>query len=313
MIEHNITPEMLKNFSVIKDGRVLLHIGLQITLYIEDAHLPGKREGLIQCFDDYWALCGDRLLWASEPLHYKRWLDLRKEKLAPLREWVPKLDHDKPWSVTCIGEKKMTDASIFNIEIACAGAWQNRLSYITATLPFVWFSDHEGSLPQLVQRWCEWTSPYHGYAGLGIISPLDGAASAKAEPKVYALAQRFPGLEVDYPISQRRYLKEGIKGVNWLTVLGDKWVEGLGGRDRLREQLESDFVFYDYMGGLIIQAGPHPQFGDANRKNIPKQYRTLSRLLKPIRVDYPVALQHTHPNQDSMDRERTSEWFARFD
>ena len=313
MIEQNITPEMLKNFSVIKDGRVLLCIGLQITLYIEDAHLPGKRDGLIQCFDDYWDLCGDQLFWASEPLHHRHWLDLRKEKLVPLREWLPGLDHNKPWSITCTGGKTTVDASEFNIEIGCAGAWENDLSSITATLPFAWFSGHEGSLPELVQRWCNWISPYHGYAGIGIISPLDENASKKAEPLVYALAQRFPGLEVDYPVHQVIHLKEGIKGVNWLTVLGNKWVEEVGGRGHLREQLSGDFVFYDYVEGLIIQAGPHPQFGDVSRKNVPKQYRILSRLLKPIRVDYPVALQHTHSNQDSMDKERTSEWFARFD
>ena len=309
----DITPETLADFSVTEDGRDLFHIGLVVTLYVEEAHRPDGKEGLIRCFDDYWARCGDQLHWASVPTLSKKWIDLDSQELPPLGLCVTALHENMPWSVSCLGAQRRVDAAPLNIEIMCRGAWEKKLSYITASLPFVWFSDHQGSLPELVQQWSKWISPYHGYAGLGIIPSLDGAAAKKAEPAIYTVARRFPGLEVDYPVSQAKHLGEGIKGVNWLTLLGDEWLERVGGRDRLREQLDASFIFHDYRGGLLIQAGPHPQLGDLKINNVPEHYRTLSRVLKPIRVDYPVALQHTHPKQATLDRERTAQWFARFD
>ncbi len=313
MVEQHITPETLKNFLVVENGHVLLHIGLMITLYIDEAHTPEKREGLIRCFDDYWSLCGKNLHQASLPQVSNRWIDLTKEKLPPVHKWVDKLSENHPWSISCTGSKITADASAFNIEILCRGAWQKKLSYVTATLPFVWFSNNEGSLPELLLKWCEWTLPYHGYAGIGIITSLESNYSKKAEPMVYSLAKRFPGLEVDNPVSHARYLKDGIKGVNWLTVLGDEWLKNIGGQDYLKRQLTNEFEFLGYKGGVVIKAGTHPQFGDIERNNIPNQYRMISRLLKPIRAEYPVALQHTHPKRPTLDKDRTKEWFSRFD
>jgi len=313
MVEQQITPETLKNFSVIENERILLQIGLVITLYIEEAHTPEKREGLIQCFDDYWSLCGLELHQASVPHVSNRWINLDKKKLPPVRNWVNELSENHPWSITCTGSENTADASAFNMEILCSAAWEKDLSYVTATLPFVWFSNNEGSLPELLLKWCEWTSAYHGYAGIGIIPSLESNYAKKAEPMIYELAKRFPGLEVDNPVSHLLYLKDGIKGVNWLTVLGTKFLEKIGGRGYLKNQLTTEFELLDYKDGLVIKAGLQPQFGDIENNNIPEHYRTISRLLKPIRVEYPVAIQHGHQNQPTLDKEGTKEWFARFD
>ena len=43
-----------------------------------------------------------------------------------------------------------------------------------------------------------------------------------ASPAVGALASRFPGLEIDNPLSHALYLQKGIKSVNWLNCLEDR-------------------------------------------------------------------------------------------
>jgi len=37
------------------------------------------------------------------------------------------------------------------------------------------------------------------------------------------------------------HVGEGIKSVNWLTLLGDRWVKEIGGPDYLRVRLGDDF------------------------------------------------------------------------
>ena len=312
MKPEEITLENLSNINMIEDEKTLLCVGLLITIYFENAHESDKRSAALDCAEDYLKLTGDKLRWTTDPKTH-RWKAIVNEIAPPwLREWCMGLDEDDSWSFCCHGGQNVDDASMFTMEVVCSAAWEEELSYFTATLPINWFTEHGGSLAGLVQGWCSKLQAYHGYSGLGIISALDTSTSRRAEEKVYALGRRFPCLEVDYPISHLRHLSNGIKGINWLTILGSKWVEQLGGTGKLRSQLDNSFIFHNYSGGLVIQAGPHPQMGDVNRQNIPELYRILSRVLKPVRVDYPVGMQHGEtPNY--FDKERTNEWLARFD
>ena len=105
----------------------------------------------------------------------------------------------------------------------------------------------------------------------------------------------------------------GESGLFTHQLTGQQWLKNIGGQDYLKRQLTDEFEFFSYKDGLVIKAGSHPQFGDIERNNIPNQYRIISQLLKPIRAEYPVALQRTHPKKPTLDRGRTKEWFARFD
>jgi hypothetical protein len=98
---------------------------------------------------------------------------------------------------------------------------------------------------------------------------------------------RFPGFNVENPVLLSRHLTNAIKGVNWLTILSDEFLNKLGGLEKIQGQLDDNFPFYYYHGGGLIQSGTSPQIGDRNRKNIPKYYQQLGLVLKPVRVDYP--------------------------
>ena len=129
---------------------------------------------------------------------------------------------------------------------------------------------------------------------------------------VRAIGERFPGFEVEAQHVSVHHLKEGIKGVNWLTVLSDRWVEALGGLDWLRARLdESIFPFYRYDGGLVIQAGPKPVIGDVKAGRWPTHYVTLAKVLKPIQIKdhYPMHF----GGVGGLERDATLAWLFRFD
>lgn len=132
------------------------------------------------------------------------------------------------------------------------------------------------------------------------------SVSQKHGPAAYGLARRFPGLELDDPLVHVLYLREGIKGNNWLTVLADSWVKSLGGLELLTKKLGEGFTLHPYPGGVMIQTGPHPQLGDVNRQLEPVGYRQLAQVLRPIRV-------RSHGGFLGLDQERSLAWLARFD
>jgi hypothetical protein len=82
------------------------------------------------------------------------------------------------------------------------------------------------------------------------------------EQEVVAIAQRFPGLEVDYPIGHGLSTKRGSKGGNWITASSGHWLKKLGGIATIRQALGTEpFRVDEYPGGAMILAGLVPEIG----------------------------------------------------
>ena len=129
--------------------------------------------------------------------------------------------------------------------------------------------------------------PVSGYAGIGIVSCADYAIAARYSPIEYELAQRFPALEIDDPAEHTIWLPRGeggIKSVNWLTVVGDRFLARLGGVDAVCAAiaaLDDRYVVHRFEGGVLIQAGPRPELGAVELDDWPTLYVKLAKLLKP--------------------------------
>jgi hypothetical protein len=104
-------------------------------------------------------------------------------------------------------------------------------------------------------------------------------------------------------------LSKGIKGVNWLTVLDENWLQKAGGYSELKKKTGDGFRLEQYPGGILIQAGKHPDIGNVNRNQFPQYYVRLNRILKPIRVE---KIRRIHDSL-GFDPERTDAWLSRFD
>jgi hypothetical protein len=187
-------------------------------------------------------------------------------------------------------------------------------AFFSATLPFDFVLKQPGkaAYQNLVLHWCQTLKPHTGYAGLGFIQSIDRAEKLRTVQQVYGLAKRFPGLEVDHPRIIYLHIGAKMKGVNWLTILSDSCLESLGGRTAVLSRLDDGYQVFEYEGGVMIQAGPTPQPGDVNRRNIPIYYRKLSQILKPLRMVFPEG--HSFIRVAGRDgSEVTNEWLARFD
>lgn len=303
-------------------GRVVLQVAQIATVFFEAPYRRGVREGVTSCCEDYFRRWGQHLRWALNPD-----TDLMERfgtgKGSDPRAWLPAMEEDEAFSLIYHGADHDRSASAFYLEALGSPRRPHlRFGFLQVSFPLLWFMDGSGSLPEVLLDVCRTLKPVSGYGGIGVIESPDSLIASKYEPIVYHWAQRLPGLEADYPISHDLWLpngreggRDGIKGGNWLTVLSDRYVAELGGADRIEadlKALDSRFLVHRYEGGIMIQAGPRPQLGDAERDLWPTLYVKLAKYLKPVRVTRHNAFQHGGPGV-RFDKERSEAWLRRFD
>lgn len=126
-----------------------------------------------------------------------------------------------------------------------------------------------------------------------------------------AIRKHHPGLDLSDPGSSQYVAEGSIKCVNWLTMIGAAGCEQLGGVQALRDRFDaSEVVVRELPHGALVQAGPAPELGDTNRRSTAPAYRSVGKVLAPLRDDeHPPYL--TVDGAD--DEEATLEWLARFD
>ncbi|MDM8542946.1 DUF3396 domain-containing protein [Desulfococcaceae bacterium HSG9] len=309
-----LSNDVLYKLSIINKGLCLIKVGLSLTYYFKKGYLFEVKSAVAECCEDYLSMCRGNIHWAAHPKNYS-WCDLNKKNVPSPNEWfqTQKLDENSTWEFHYHGGEKKEEASHFRLQSVGTNKplseKMKRLSYITASFPPNWFNNNEESFLKLALSWASKLRPVHGYGGLSILDSPEVYIAQDYGKEVYALAKRFPGLEVDYPYLHVLYLDSGIKGVNWLTTLGQKWLSEIGGIISLNRSLDDDYKLYEYSEGVVIQAGPHPEIGDVNRKIIPKYYQKLARILKPIQVKEHKRFHGT----EGFGPDETVEWLQRFD
>jgi hypothetical protein len=298
-----------ESLCVVEDGVAKLCIGLRATLYFSQGTDPAVRENVVHVLERYEKEAGSQLRWGADPRTSKP-VRLAGTHVADPRTWMQLLDAPE-WNLVFHGAEKRDDASPYTF-VGLARKLRSYPSWVTFTLPLSWLADRgpAGFLP-LVLDCCRILNPIHGYAGFSVIPHVNEAGDTSAMRIIEGLAFRFLGVEVDFPVFHARYLAEAIKGVNWLTVLDDRRLDAVGGRAALAAALGDEFTLHGYGGGAVIQAGPHPIFGDVNRGEDVGLYRRLARALAPIRVDYSDSMASMSGGGFTV--ERTREWFGRFD
>ncbi len=297
-----------------KDGRPALRVGLLATLFFTEPWTRPVREAVTDAAEQYLRLFRDHLRWAQSPTAHFHPIDSGEVPFP--REWLPQHEDGESWHFGFHGGESDEAASEFQVSGYGSDNVKKGRGFFQLYLPLNWFTEHpEATFPDLVLSFAKVLHPLSGYAGIGVLEPLDDYARQPFQGTVRQIAERFPGLEVEDRIGHGIVAAKGIKGANWLTILGDRWVQEIGGFDYLRIRLGEDFKLTPYDGGLVIQAGLKAQIGDATTNRWPQRYVTLARVLKPIQVKDHGAFHFGDPTgiQKPMDHEASLAWLFRFD
>ena len=158
----------------------------------------------------------------------------------------------------------------------------------------------------MVREWATWVRVWHGNAGYSLnLTVDDDDARRTFAPVLCAVARRFYGVELDYRSSIRISTKDGVKGVNWLTLVSNELLQRIGAADEIRSKLSPEVSLEAIEDGLLFQAGPHPEVGDVNRGERLPLYGEVARLLKPVRARDVWSIY--------FDKAETRRWLDRFD
>jgi hypothetical protein len=292
-------------------GEIALMIGLLATVFFENPATRDTRERVADVAEDYINLVREHLRWSIPPgAKREHPVDSKRTRLP--REWLPNHPDNESWELDFHGGDTAKAASAFGIKAFGTEDTNPGIGYVHIAFPLLWFAEPTaGTFPDYVLKLCRKIQPLSGYAGLGVLESHDGYARDKFQPAVRVIAERFPGLEIESSTVHTLHLDKGIKGVNWLTILGDRWLKEMGGLDPLRTQLDESFGYYPYEGGVILQAGPKPQIGDAQANRWPKHYVTLAKVLKRIQIKDHYPFHFGGPGR--MNYEASKAWLFRFD
>ncbi|WP_060217463.1 type VI immunity family protein [Burkholderia cepacia] len=179
-------------------------------------------------------------------------------------------------------------------------------------------------------------------AGYGGLAPILAFNYNRYMPQEWALAERFSGLDIDSTAhlqksdyeansyegdsleemtAQYDYLRPGakvarwgfIKGVSWYTILGELFIERLGGEAVIREKLDRPDIHVERANAcLMIRAGDFPRLG-APEEGLPEPYVFVNSVLRTLRDPKPDALHTYIPDLPSADVKNARKWVARFD
>jgi hypothetical protein len=302
-----------------EDGRVALCFGLAATLYFRDGHTREKRQASLECFNEYDRMCGPSLRWCYASASSSRLGSvekLRSRDMSPFLlspEWDAPEAREHGWGFYWHGGLHPDDASPFKIygygTPRMYAELDGSLSFLQVSFPVLWFQGKSEGFPELILRWSTRLGAYHGYGGITLIESPDDNLSQTFSTTIAAFGGRYPGIEIDDPMSHKLATVDGIKGGNWLTILSTGFVEKLGGGEILREKLGEPFAVVDYDGGVMVVAGPIPEVGDRNWNADTPLYKRLARVLDPIRIK-----DHAPPYAEGRFAEEGEyeKWLARF-
>jgi hypothetical protein len=299
-----------------EDGLVVLRVGMLVTLYFPYGHSLEKRQAVLDCFEDYYSACREHLRWwVIEDENFRQVSQTASNHIRNYLVATPWDRLNSYWAFFWHGGDTEDEASEFRIfglgQPRTDSESSNDLSFLSVTLPPSWASERREEAIALVLRFARRMQPVHGYAGLGFIDAADDGLAAANEKKLYALAMRYSGLEVDYPLDHSLETKEGIKGGSWITVLSEPYLHRLGGSHALLRALGPPFEAIEYPGGALIVAGLAPEIGDRNRRMDTPKYRRLARALKPIRITSHSGVGESFDSK--FDQEAFEAWLRRFD
>jgi len=149
---------------------------------------------------------------------------------------------------------------------------------------------------------------YSGHGGLVFV--YDPWLKEAALDAIYAQARRFWGVDVEDLNRTLPLMKEGIKGINWITLLGRRFASTNGLQDALgRLATIPDVAIEPRQYGSVLIAGSDPVIGDQHRpdRSLDPYYAVASALR-------PLFLTH-HPDFSSerfIENGNTVGWIRRF-
>jgi hypothetical protein len=305
-----------KRFEVVDRASKLriVSLGFDVVLYT-DRNFTDIAPSVLHAYDRFLELCPpERLKWyANENMNKhkpcaKRELELPRvwlRKGGPRRETL-KIDlhdgetyaHTPEFLFWMYGEEhRKRDPS-------------DSANMVRLGFPAEWGRDRPGELLELAKDLCNHFPFQSGHSGY--VFQTTRYRINSSETAAWKLGRRYPGPDIRNEVGDMVAVRsDGIKGVNWLTIVCDVFLKRIGGPEKLKKVAGKDVEWIRVEGGWILKAGPAPAIGDLNQGDTLPAYRAVYRALEPLqRPTMERYGSFSMLEEDST--ERTDAWMRRF-
>lgn len=296
-----------------ENERIIVTVGFTAAFYFWGGHTAAKRMALVECIEAFEAAYGVHLTWACDPDSWKP-TKLSKKTQPAFRDYIKPLDQDD--SIEWYQSSGDDPEAVGEYAVSCLTErdWQkDQPSCFQFHIPreHAFDSDKINVLETLLTLCIERLSPFHGNAGLTAITIEQGLTS---EPEVLDLSTRYRALYIEDVVTDIQHAPNGLKGVNWLTFVGDTLAERLGGPKTFPEYCRLFGVEpIRSSNGFVIRAGASPQLGPINEPP-PDAYVRVNAALRPLRNGNYGSMGSGSVNGELRFTRVTSDlWIRRFD
>ncbi|BDT67990.1 hypothetical protein os1_21710 [Comamonadaceae bacterium OS-1] len=335
------------------DDRVVCTPTLFATVYFENGDQPQVRQQLLDCFNKFDEmfgayLKGGRVAGGKYSKKTVAGIEAMRNRILMARS-----EEGVELARSDVVDQYTAPEYVWELFVVGAfGVLGNggMLSYVKFALPWelAVFPEDLAPYHQYLQFVCQTLPVRAGYGGLMPSLPWDYHRYMLLE---YELAKRFSGLEIDSTahletdtyriLSVERkpglpaddgiyrpedwlrytYLKPGaevrsvgyLRSVNWYTILGEPFVQRLGGEAALRAKLDRPDIAVQRWGQCVaVRAGDFPRLG-APEEGLIEPYAFVNRAVRNLRNPEQGSLHTYIPDAESADTAFTRQWVARFD
>lgn len=266
-----------------QDNLQLVTLTFGIVLYT-DALFSENANAINACYDRFLSLCPESELRFYATENMRRHKPVTKRALAMLPTWLkPGAPPREYFAIELKNGQAYQDAPTFSFKV-CGGEPGSTLrqsgqpNMVKMAFPAQWGSERSGDMLKLVQDLCSFFPFKSGLAGFSF--ECSRYASEASQSHAWAASMRHPGIDIPrIPEDGRALGQDGLKGVGWLTILGNYFVNLLGGVESIRRGLSNDIEILEVSHGVILRAGAAPALGDVNSADRLPLYREIYRLL----------------------------------
>jgi len=178
-----------------------------------------------------------------------------------------------------------------------------RVNYLTMRFPSEWAEDGGDALAEFILDLADSVSFDSGYAGAALHWSVD-AEMIGVRKDVPGLAFRHPGFDLQSFGMAVYSLGDDIWGAQWMTLLGPKVLQRVGGKHAVIGAVP-DFSVQETSNGVVIRSPLPPRGGDTNRGDGVEELRALAEFLEPVTTS-------TDESQFFWDRSDAERWYRRF-
>jgi len=152
-------------------------------------------------------------------------------------------------------------------------------------LPLEFVAENPAAFVEVAKTACDEITFWSGTGGFAL-NVFPDYPTDLPDRRIGFVANRFIGIDVEPFGALASSADKGIKNIDWLTLVGDVFLQKAGGPDAVQKQLNTleGVTVHDLQHGIMIQAGSQPEFGDVNRNERLELYHQIGKVLRPLMI-----------------------------